>query len=72
MIVGAGGDLVEAERLFREAVQRDAKEPRYTYNLGLTLQREHRASKAAPYFRKTLELNPGFSAARDRLAEIDR
>ena len=72
MIVGAGGDLVEAERLFREAVQRDAKEPRYTYNLGLTLQREHRASEAAPYFRKTLELNPGFSAARDRLAEIDR
>ena len=72
MIVGAGGDLVEAERLFREAVQRDAKEPRYTYNLGLTLQREHRASEAAPYFRKTLELNAGFSAARDRLAEIDR
>jgi arylsulfatase A-like enzyme/cytochrome c-type biogenesis protein CcmH/NrfG len=70
MIVGASGDFVEAERVFREAVQRDAREPRYTYNLGLTLQREHRNADAIPYFRRTLELDPRFVAARDRLAEI--
>ena len=70
MIVGASGDFVEAERVFREAVQRDAREPRYTYNLGLTLQREHRNADAIPYFRRTLELDPRFAAARDRLAEI--
>jgi choline-sulfatase len=70
MILGARGDLAEAERVFREAVQRDAHEARYTYNLGLTLQRAHRDGEAIPYFRRTLELNPRFTAARDRLAEI--
>ena len=70
MILGADGDLSEAERVFREAIRRDPREPRYTYNLGLTLQREHRAEAAVPYFRKTLELNPGFTDARDRLAEL--
>jgi hypothetical protein len=38
--------------------------------LGLTLQREGRVTDAAPYFRKTLALDPGFAAARQRLAEI--
>jgi Flp pilus assembly protein TadD len=72
IIVGAQGNLGEAERLFREAIERDPREPRYTYNLGLTLQREHRADEAVPYFRKTLELNPGFAAASDRLKEIEK
>jgi len=72
MIVGASGDAAEAEKAFREAIQRDSREPRYAYNLGLTLQREHRPDEAATYFRKTLELNPQFAAAQDRLREIDR
>jgi len=70
MILGAGGDLAAAERAFREAIRRDAREPRYTYNLGLTLQREHRAAEAVPFFARTLELDPQFAAARDRLREI--
>ena len=70
MIVGARGDLADAERMFREAIRRDAREARYTYNLGLTLAREHRDAEAADYFRTTLDLNPRFAAARDRLAEM--
>ena len=58
--------------MFREAIERDPREPRYTYNLGLTLQREHRAAEAVRYFRKTLELNPRFAAASDRLKEIEK
>jgi Flp pilus assembly protein TadD len=70
MILGAGGDLAAAERSFREAVQRDSAEARYTYNLALTLEREHRPREAAEYFRKTLALNPRFSAAKDRLESL--
>jgi Flp pilus assembly protein TadD len=72
MILGAEGNLGEAERAFRDAIERDPREPRYTYNLGLTLQRADRAAEAAPCFRKTLELNPRFSAAEDRLREIEK
>jgi Tfp pilus assembly protein PilF len=71
MIVGAAGDSAEAEHAFREAIQRP-REARYTYNLGLTLQRERRPDEAATYFRKTLELNPQFAAARDRLKELKK
>jgi arylsulfatase A-like enzyme/thioredoxin-like negative regulator of GroEL len=72
MIVGARGDLAEAERSFREAVQRDPREPRYAYNLGLTLMRERRPDEAAMFFRKTLELNPEFGDAREKLTELER
>jgi Flp pilus assembly protein TadD len=58
--------------VFREAIQRNGREPRYTYNLGLTLQREGRVADAALAFRKTLELNPRFAAARERLREVGR
>jgi arylsulfatase A-like enzyme len=70
MIVGARGDLAEAERMFREAIARDSREPRYTFNLGLTLEREHRRDEAASYYKATLELDPRFTAARERLTEI--
>ena len=58
--------------MFREAIQRDPREPRYSYNLGLTLQREGRVADAALAFKKTLELDPRFAAARERLREADR
>jgi len=67
MLIGARGDLAEAERLFRGAIERDPQEARYTYNLGLTLEREHRPADAAAMFKKTLEIDPTFAAARDRL-----
>ncbi len=72
MILGARSDLPNAERMFREAIARDAREPRYTYNLGLTLEREQRPVEAVKYFGKTLELDPQFVAARERLLEIRR
>ena len=70
MILGAVEELADAERAFREAIARDPREPRYTYNLALTLERERRPDEAAPYYRRTLELNPQFTAARDRLARL--
>ena len=65
---------VAAQVLFTELclVARDPREPRYTYNLGLTLEREHRPADAVPLFRKTLELEPRFAAARERLDAIAR
>jgi choline-sulfatase len=70
MILGAGGDLAEAEHAFRQAVDRDPGESRYTYNLGLTLEREQRTSDAKKYFLKTLELNPQFTPAREKLRSL--
>ncbi|HJZ78407.1 MAG TPA: sulfatase-like hydrolase/transferase [Vicinamibacterales bacterium] len=70
MILGAGGDLAEAEHAFRQAVDRDPGESRYTYNLGLTLEREHRTGDAKTYFLKTLELNPQFTPAREKLGSL--
>jgi len=72
MILGATEDPAGAEQAFREAIQRDPREARYVYNLGLTLQRANRPDEAAVYFRKTLELNPQFTPARDRLREIEQ
>ncbi len=72
MILGASEQLEEAEHAFRQAIERDPREARYIYNLGLTLQRERRSDEAATYFRKTLELNPEFGAARDRLREVEK
>jgi arylsulfatase A-like enzyme/Tfp pilus assembly protein PilF len=70
MILGADGDLAAAERSFREAVGRDGREARYTFNLALTLEREHRADEALAYYRKTLELNPRFDDARKRMERL--
>jgi Flp pilus assembly protein TadD len=58
---------VRAARRF----QRNPREPRYTYNLGLTLQREGRVDDAALSFRKTLELNPRFAAAASDCGKSD-
>jgi len=70
MLVGARGDLAEAERLFREAIERDRGEARFTYNLGLTLERERRTADAVAMFRTTLQLDPRFTAAEKRLADL--
>ena len=72
MVLGAAGDLAEAEKAFREACGRDAANAEYAYNLGLALLRLGRGADAAPLFRKALELEPRFAPARARLAEIDR
>ncbi len=71
MVLGAKGDLDEAERAFREALQRggpDAQE--YAYNLGLAVLRQGRRHEAAALFRRSLSLDGGFQPARARLTEL--
>ena len=69
-MLGAAGDLPAAERAFRAAVERDPRDPQYVYNLGLALLRQGQREQAAPLFRRTLDLDPAFTAARQRLAEL--
>jgi choline-sulfatase len=70
MVLGGSDQLSEAEKAFREAVRRDSKDAQYAYNLGLVLQRQGRGTDAIPFFRQALALDPRFSPARARLAEI--
>lgn len=70
MVLGGNGDMPGAELAFREAVKRDVKNAQYFYNLGLALARQNKRSDAAAQFQKTLEINPGFAPARQRLAEL--
>ena len=69
MVRGAQGEMADAEKAFREAVARDGRNAQFAYNLGLAVLRQGRAEEATPLFRRTLELEPGFAAARARLAE---
>jgi tetratricopeptide (TPR) repeat protein len=70
MVLGGNDHLAEGEGAFREAVKREPTEAQYAYNLGLILVRQRRPDEAAPLFRKALELDPKFTPARDRLAEL--
>jgi len=72
MTLGGNDRLAEAEHAFREALRLDAKDHHYAYNLGLILQRQGRAAEARPWFEKALALQPAFSPARQRLAELGR
>jgi protein O-GlcNAc transferase len=69
MVLGGEGDLAGAERAFREATARDNANVEYTYNLGLAILRQQRAGEAALQFRRSLEIDPTFGPARQRLAE---
>jgi Flp pilus assembly protein TadD len=70
MVLGAAGELLEAEKAFREALDRDATNAQYPYNLGLALLRQGKREAAATFFRRSLELRPDFRAPRERLAEL--
>jgi choline-sulfatase len=70
MVLGGSGDLAGAEQAFREAVTRDALEAQYAYNLGLALARQNKRAEAVTQFQRTLELDPRFAPARQRLAEL--
>jgi arylsulfatase A-like enzyme/Tfp pilus assembly protein PilF len=70
MTLGGNGHLDEAIEAFRAAIARDATNHRYVFNLGLALVREGRGREARPYFEKTLQLAPGFAAAREELQKL--
>ena len=70
MVLGSHGRLAEAGTAFSQARERDDSNAQYAYNSGLVLLRLGRPQEARGLFEKTLELEPGFEAARLRLAEI--
>jgi len=70
MTLGGNGHLDEAEEAFRTAIARDGTDHRYFFNLGLALVRQGRGREARPYFEKTLQLAPGFGAAREELQKL--
>jgi choline-sulfatase len=70
MTLGGNGHLDEAIEAFRKAIARDGTDHRYFFNLGLALVRHGRGREARPYFEKTLQLAPGFGAARDELQKL--
>jgi choline-sulfatase len=70
MTLGGSGHLDEAEEAFRAAIARDGTDHRYYFNLGLALVRRGRGREARPYFEKTLQLAPGFGAAREELQKL--
>ena len=70
MVLGAHERLAEAEKAFRQAWERDDSNAQYAFNTGLALLRLGRPKEARSFFETTLELEPGFEAARLHLAEI--
>jgi len=70
MVLGAHGRLAEAVAAFRQAHERGESDPRYSFNIGLALLRLGHSEEARGYFEATLELDPGFEAARAHLAEM--
>jgi Tfp pilus assembly protein PilF len=46
------------------------RNPQYAYNLGLALERQRQREAAVAQFRRALELDPRFAAARQRLTEL--
>ena len=72
MTLGGAGRMAEAEQAFREAWRLDDRSHRHAYNLGLILLRQGRSTEARPFFEKALALEPRFTPARERLAEIGR
>ena len=70
MVLGGGGDFPGAEQAFRAAAARDSRNAQYAYNLGLALERQQNRESAIAQFRRALELDPQFVAARQRLAEL--
>jgi Tfp pilus assembly protein PilF len=70
MTLGGTGHLAEAEQAFRKAVERNDRNHRYAYNLGLALLRQGRAAEARPFFEKSLALEPAFAPAREQMKTL--
>jgi tetratricopeptide (TPR) repeat protein len=64
------GDLVYAESSYRALIAEKAAAPELFYNLALICIHKARPKEAQSLLKKTLALNPGFTDARVRLAEL--
>jgi choline-sulfatase len=71
MTLGGSGRFNEAEQAFRQAIERNGKDHRYHFNLGLVLVRQGRGDMARPSFERALQLMPDFGPARDELRRLD-
>jgi choline-sulfatase len=68
MVLGAHEEMAEAEKAFRQALDRDKGNAQYAYNLGLAILRQGRRDDARQLFEKSLALDPRFRPAREQLA----
>ncbi|MDR3423569.1 MAG: hypothetical protein P4M13_00610 [Alphaproteobacteria bacterium] len=59
----AQGDFAEAEALFRKRALAAPDDPVAQYNLGVTLGKMDLVVEAMSFYRRTIELNPGFADA---------
>ena len=64
---GAAGDLERAEKLLRGFLSRAPDQPLVLYHLGVILEQLGRPDEAAAAWRRTLQLDPNFAPARERL-----
>ena len=64
------GDLAYAESSYRALIAEKATAPELFYNLALICIHKARPKEAQSLLKKTLALNPGFTDARVRLAEL--
>ena len=64
------GDLVEAERLYRRAEQRDKADPVIAFNLGNVLEAQGRTPEAMLAFRRALDRDGAFADAAFNLARL--
>lgn len=57
------GDLVTAEKLYRDIIQRDPKYALAYYNLGITLSDRGQFAEVEKLYRKSIELDPKYADA---------
>lgn len=63
------GDLAEAVRLYEEALRRQPKASVH-FNLAITLERLGRRDEARRQYEEALKMDPGLTAARERLGAL--
>lgn len=51
-------NFTSSERLWSEMVKQDPTNPKFQFNLGVTLSKQHRCKEAMLYFKKALEIQP--------------
>lgn len=57
------GHFAEAERAFRQVIERSPADPKLLFNLGLSLREQQRDAEAIAWYRRGLELDPQNAAA---------
>jgi Flp pilus assembly protein TadD len=67
---GAAGDVERAEKQLRALLARTPEQPFVLFNLGAILEQNGKSTEAAAAYRRTLQLDPKFSPARDRLRAL--